>query len=52
MLPRQLSTGICSLNEGADRLAFSCMMELDAAGRVVDYAFVKSVIRSLSLIHI
>lgn len=46
MLPRQLSNGICSLNEGADRLAFSCMMELDAAGRVVDYAFVKSVIRS------
>ena len=44
--PRQLSNGICSLNEGADRLAFSCMMELDAAGRVVDYAFVKSVIRS------
>ena len=46
MLPRQLSNGICSLNEGADQAAFSWMMELDAAGRVVDYAFVKSVIRS------
>lgn len=46
MLPRQLSNGICSLNEGVDRFAFSCMMELDAQANVVDYSFVKSVICS------
>ncbi|MEG0762490.1 MAG: VacB/RNase II family 3'-5' exoribonuclease [Oscillospiraceae bacterium] len=46
MLPRQLSNGICSLNEGEDRLAFTCMMQLDASGKVKDYSFVKSVINS------
>ncbi len=46
MLPARLSNGLCSLNEGADRLAFSCLMELDAAGRLTGYHFVKSVIRS------
>lgn len=46
MLPRQLSNGICSLNEGEDRLAFSCIMELNHAGHVVDYSFAKTVIRS------
>lgn len=46
MLPRQLSNGICSLNEDEDRLAFSCIMELNDAGHVVDYAFAKTVIRS------
>ena len=46
MLPHQLSNGICSLNEGEDRLAFSCFLQLDAAARVTDCRFVKSVIRS------
>ena len=46
MLPKQLSNGICSLNEGELRLAFSCLMRLDKAGKLVDYKFVKSVIRS------
>ena len=46
MLPKQLSNGICSLNEGELRLAFSCLMHLDKAGKLVDYKFVKSVIRS------
>ena len=46
MLPKQLSNGICSLNEGALRLAFSCLMRLDKDGNLTDYRFVKSVIRS------
>ena len=46
MLPRQLSNGICSLNEGVDRLCFSCLMQLDATGKVVDYGFYKAVMRS------
>ena len=46
MLPTQLSNGICSLNEGADRLAFSCLMRLDESGNIHGYQFVKTVIRS------
>ena len=46
MLPKQLSNNLCSLNEGADRLAFSCIMQLNRAGEVTGYEFVKSVIRS------
>ena len=46
MLPRQLSNGICSLNPQVVRLAFSCLMKLDAKGDVQDYRFVKTVIRS------
>ena len=46
MLPKQLSNGICSLNEGMLRLAFSCLMRLDKDGNLTDYRFVKSVIRS------
>ncbi|MGN0984798.1 MAG: ribonuclease R family protein [Gemmiger sp.] len=46
MLPAQLSNGICSLNEGEDRLAFSCLMELDETGNIQSYHFVKTVIRS------
>ena len=46
MLPKELSNGICSLNEGEDRLAFSCLMELDHAGRVTNAVLKKTVIRS------
>ena len=46
MLPKQLSNGICSLNEGELRLAFSCLMHLDKEGKLINYEFVKSVIRS------
>jgi ribonuclease R len=46
MLPKQLSNGICSLNEKEVRLAFSCLMRLDKNGELVDYRFVKTVIRS------
>lgn len=44
MLPRRLSNGICSLNAGEDRLAMSCIMEVDKAGQVKDYRIVESVI--------
>ena len=46
MLPKQLSNGVCSLNEKEDRLAFSCLMELDREGGLQGYRFVKSVIHS------
>ena len=46
MLPFALSNGICSLNEGEDRLAFSCLMRLDENGEIRSYKFVKSVICS------
>ena len=44
MLPRELSNGICSLNAGVDRLAMACEMNLDAAGKVVDYKIFPTVI--------
>jgi ribonuclease R len=44
MLPRKLSNGICSLNCGTDRFAFTVMMELDENGRQVDADIFTSVI--------
>ncbi len=46
MLPKQLSNGICSLNPDVDRLAFSCLMNLDKNGIITDFRFAKTVIRS------
>lgn len=46
MLPPELSNGICSLNPGEDRLAFSCFVTLDSSGVMTAYRFRKSVIRS------
>ena len=45
MLPKALSNGICSLNEGEDRLALSCMMQVTEEGILADYRIVESVIR-------
>ena len=46
MLPKELSNGLCSLNPGEDRLAFSAFMEFDGQGRMLGSSFAKSVIRS------
>ena len=45
MRPHALSNGICSLNEGVDRLALSCLMKVDLSGSIVDYEICESVIR-------
>jgi len=44
MLPHALSNGICSLNQGGDRLALSCLMTVDLSGEIVDYEICESVI--------
>ncbi len=44
MLPHALSNGICSLNQGQDRLALSCLMEVDERGVVVEHRIAETVI--------
>jgi ribonuclease R len=46
MLPQELSTDICSLRPGEDRLVLSCLIELDAAGRIESFEIVEGLIRS------
>lgn len=44
MLPKKLSNGICSLNAGEDRLALSCLMDIDKKGNVVGHKIAETVI--------
>jgi ribonuclease R len=46
MLPQELSTDICSLRPGEDRLVLSCIMQLDSDGRIESYEIVEGVICS------
>lgn len=44
MLPKKLSNGICSLNAGEDRLALSCLMDIDEKGKIISHGIAETVI--------
>ncbi|MDD3795501.1 MAG: ribonuclease R [Lachnospiraceae bacterium] len=45
MLPHRLSNGICSLNQGVDRLALSCLMDINEKGEILSHSVAETVIR-------
>ena len=46
MLPHTLSNGICSLNEGVDRLVLSCIMEFSNDAKLLKYEIKEGIIKS------
>lgn len=46
MLPERLSNGLCSLRPHEDKLCYSCFMEIDLQGRLVDYSVEETIIHS------
>lgn len=44
MLPQKLSNGICSLNQGEDRLALSCIMKINNKGEVISHEIAQTLI--------
>lgn len=46
MLPERLSNGVCSLRPNEDKLTYSCFMEIDERGKLIDYSIEETVIHS------
>lgn len=46
MLPEHLCNGICSLRPNEEKLAFSCIFEMDNNARIIDYKISRTVIES------
>lgn len=46
MLPFELSNGICSLNEGVDRMVLACTADIGTDGQILDYRLSEAVIHS------
>ncbi len=46
MLPVKLSNNLCSLNEAQERLTMSCVMEINNAGKIINYKIGPSVIKT------